>query len=1391
MTRIVRSLSFAVLTGAVLVAGCGEQNTSENVSVVQDAVIQNTPMSFSLPAGVNYWQVATASGSTLLLGDRSQLLGATGGFANASASGTTKARLGFETKTGSVTVAASGEVMDRATINGSLTAGGTWTFGQNAFPTPAQGNVTVSGTVQSGAVVTPLQTYSWTVPFNTSTTNVDLSSGTNNLAPGSYASLNIQGGNLVLRAGTYYVDRITLEPNGKITADSSAGSVFVYVKTSFVHHGSWVATADKVLLGYLGTNLLALEKPFAGTVVAPNARVRYAVGATPHQGTAFAKEVELDPDVKFTAKPFSNWSALNFDVAPRFECYQTRSDGKIAAVFGYSNPTASTITVPVGANNKFTTGAQDRGQPSAFLPGTNGRAFAVAYTSGALSWTLNGSTASVSGSPSNPALQCPQPSVSIAQDTTVQQSSPKTNYGTATTLTVAAGKAALVSFDRASLKSQLGVGRIVTSATLKFNVASGTATNIEALALNRNFSESAATWNCSNDRDTTASGENCFAYDRWRLARRDGTHDNPWHAPTTPNLGTVTGSTLSFDVTKDLNRALGNRGLRTSPGWILVSSATASTALRSREAGSSLAPTLIIQTAPILDTDATVYPPLTFTVDSSLPVRPGALPPWTTGGPARPRSGVSGPHGGVAEFTEDELLVFTDDAAELSSIVTRWNATETFTQTLKMPGVPTMHILKVDLTKASPATLVANSLQLDNLPRGPHKVSSSNGMALLAIAQEELRRGALVGVNWVPTSAAIDVPALVANTLTEGPFDTTTTPTDSLTYDYLQFFGVPDAWKKLFYAGKLTPSRKVTILDTGYDSNFLDRESTIDLDCSPLPTCENFLEPDKRWHGTEVVNAGFGSPGNGRGAAGPGGPVSNLRLQYSYGDQAELLLRIPQYMGAGNIINTSHAMGVPAVLTGVNLAGEFVTRAARDQHDTLIFAAAGNEAKDVDATDCFLVCWEERWWFPCENDGVNCVGGTPGSGTTGTAAEAIEPTSNYGASMDYFGPGRVLTPGTPDDPLTPSGVAIQTLEPATSYATPFVAGIAALTWAADTTKTAGDVENCLSSTSTVSTAGGNHRVVNASKAVSCALGNPTNFPPAVQIVSPNNGDAAGIGINTASAIAVDFENGVLNSIAWSLNGTPVGSTASGGGLVYGISMPGAQTLTATASDQSGASTTATVTLSVTPAPPVLRIVNPASDGQTFQLGFPVPFVVEKVGGLPPACSSFLWDAWNSGGTPLFTGQTGCAIGVDNIGLGTGRATASLTQFGLTGSATRTATIVDDGKMHVKIINPLPVDQLGTATAPLWGLSIPSNVSQIFQGRVVNAVGGVTYRWTVSRRGRAPTVIPGGGNTVFYGPYGATTPCADVPLEIEVLATDANFNQARDTFPLMIGRSCVP
>ena len=101
---------------------------------------------------------------------------------------------------------------------------------------------------------------------------------------------------------------------------------------------------------------------------------------------------------------------------------------------------------------------------------------------------------------------------------------PKANFGAATTLTVAAGKAALIAFDRAQLKSQIGVSRVVRSATLTFKIASGPGTNVEALPLTQEFTETGATWNCSVDLDTSASAERCLAYQRWNLVRRDGTN---------------------------------------------------------------------------------------------------------------------------------------------------------------------------------------------------------------------------------------------------------------------------------------------------------------------------------------------------------------------------------------------------------------------------------------------------------------------------------------------------------------------------------------------------------------------------------------------------------------------------------------------------------------------------------------------------------------------------------------------------------------------------------------------------------------------------------------------------------------------------------------------------
>ena len=71
--------------------------------------------------------------------------------------------------------------------------------------------------------------------------------------------------------------------------------------------------------------------------------------------------------------------------------------GVYDSVFGYSNSSTSTVSIPIGTNNEFTgvasdgsTISQDIGQPTTFAPGTNSNAFVA--TPGKAQWDLNGSS---------------------------------------------------------------------------------------------------------------------------------------------------------------------------------------------------------------------------------------------------------------------------------------------------------------------------------------------------------------------------------------------------------------------------------------------------------------------------------------------------------------------------------------------------------------------------------------------------------------------------------------------------------------------------------------------------------------------------------------------------------------------------------------------------------------------------------------------------------------------------------------------------------------------------------------------------------------------------------------------------------------------------------------
>ncbi len=81
-------------------------------------------------------------------------------------------------------------------------------------------------------------------------------------------------------------------------------------------------------------------------------------------------------------------------VVPILECVQRNANGTYTARFGYHNTTGSAVTIPVGSNNHFTPGNQNRGQTTVFQPGRVVNAFSVTFTMSASAtlgvWNLKG-----------------------------------------------------------------------------------------------------------------------------------------------------------------------------------------------------------------------------------------------------------------------------------------------------------------------------------------------------------------------------------------------------------------------------------------------------------------------------------------------------------------------------------------------------------------------------------------------------------------------------------------------------------------------------------------------------------------------------------------------------------------------------------------------------------------------------------------------------------------------------------------------------------------------------------------------------------------------------------------------------------------------------------------
>jgi len=339
------------------------------------------------------------------------------------------------------------------------------------------------------------------------------------------------------------------------------------------------------------------------------------------------------------------------------------------------------------------------------------------------------------------------------------------------------------------------------------------------------------------------------------------------------------------------------------------------------------------------------------------------------------------------------------------------------------------------------------------------------------------------------------------------------------------------------------------------------------------------------------------------GGAGPGGPVAELLAVPMAGDFFGVFASIAGAVagitvGNPKIINISSSFELDV---GWDIAAKIACfglcpslseaasgiAAAVSGSNKLIFASAGNQGHDVDRGRPL----EASTTMPCELATVICVGGMQHNAT------AVDSSSNFGSkadndSVDIYGPFWTWV-GT--DPNNLSNHA--RLVSGTSFSSPFVAGVAALVWAAKPSLSAGEVWAILRDSAHVGGVradGGNQRRVNAFGAIQRVLGGAA---PSV-VLNPSGATSR---LNREwSVTAAVTDDGVCPPPSCPLTWDPPPTRIVGNTAFYRFETVGPKTVSVIARDAVDQSASATTMVTVANAPPVVSITAPLAGASVPQ-----------------------------------------------------------------------------------------------------------------------------------------------------------------------------------------------
>lgn len=738
---------------------------------------------------------------------------------------------------------------------------------------------------------------------------------------------------------------------------------------------------------------------------------------------------------------------------------------------------------------------------------------------------------------------------------------------------------------------------------------------------------------------------------------------------------------------------------------------------------------------------------LAFEVDPSLVPAVAAAEGLEEGDPPRPVGRLQAPDGPASDLVLSELIVTASDRGLVEDLARRYGG-EILDEFPAGEGEPVDYLVRIEPPEPDLQALAGRLGMLEPDVAGTFVASSADLLGLMAVAASETSDELEIGLNWVAKpstieeSRTLEAPDLNVRNAFEWPYIASAAS---------QAIGVDAAWRLLAGYGKLDNRVRILVVDGGFIPNpdFPDQTDIVRGDWGteqPLGCGDNPCP----WHGTHVALAAAAQLDNEYGTVGPAGPVAELYAFQQFVDFWKTMRRVKKAVAdyGIDVVNMSFSWDVKAF----KAASKKSTQRHLDdmkKAGAIVFASAGNDGADVDAAKCVgNQCWESTLTIPCETEAAICVGGMAWDSTL------LDSGSNYGSlvgdeSVDIYGPFCVFSINDPTKAYTDLST---TTVCGTSFASPFLAGVAALVKAADPSLTPDEVWAILRDTAWEGGLGppsevpGHQRRVNAAAAVAAALGVEI-APPQVTITQPGDGEQFTLNeFPQFAATATEF-TGLPLPVTWRsdvdgpLNQEPTFDPIAGIGL-----SPGVHTITATATDLRGLEGSAEVKIEIVDQPPEVAISSPQPGSKVYQ-GALVGFHGET---LDPDTSAPLpygaveWRVFDQSNDVLVFKQNGHTAGTDDLPPGSYRVEFRAAYGTLTVTATSEFIVlpVPPGESVPQVF----IEEPKTSS---YDSGNGNPVPIVFKGRAIDEqngeLSGSRLRWTATSEKGTEIVLCEGSN----------------------------------------------